>query len=48
MTTNPRINHDDLEFKVMYWLVVSASVIAFFACIGGCAWLMWIVTRVVA
>lgn len=48
MKTKPQSNQDDIEFKVLYWLIIIGAVISFFACIAGCAWLMWIVTKVVA
>lgn len=42
------LKNEDLEFKVLYWSIIIGAVISFFACLGGCGWLMWIITKVVA
>lgn len=47
MKTKSLTDQDDLEFKVLYWLIIIGAVISFLACIAGCAWLMWIITRMV-
>jgi len=46
--SSTNLKNEDIEFKVMYWLVIIVSVVTFFSCIASCGWLMWIVTKVVA
>lgn len=41
------MHEEELEFKVLYWLIVIGIALFLLACIGGCAWAMWIITKVV-